>query len=104
MKDDGNDFDPQHYSTPITDFLSGDAAGRLTEGARQLIEGDLIALAWRNNTSRTEGLTWRDIVSIEDAFMDHPFRGNANSELVGSSCCCCCTPGCCCTAAAVVNP
>ncbi|TFI57029.1 hypothetical protein E2493_17195 [Sphingomonas parva] len=101
MAEDG--FDTQDFDTPITEFLDGPSADRLTAKAKTLIEGDLVALAWRNSTERTETLSWRDIVSIEDAFKDHPFRGDANSETVGASCCCTCTPACCCTAAAVVT-
>ncbi len=96
-------FDPQDLGTPITDFLEKQDVAKLTDPAKKLIEGDLVALAWRNHTKRTQGLTWRDLVSIEDAFASHPFRGSASSELVGASCCCTCTPACCCTAVAVTN-
>jgi hypothetical protein len=97
-------FSTAELSTPITEFLaSGGNATKLTANAAKLVEADLVALAWRNNTARTQNLTWRDIVSIEDAFQDHPFRGDAQSELVGAACCCTCTPACCCTAAATVN-
>lgn len=97
-------FNVNELNTPITDFLEGHDADVLTEPAKQLIEGDLVALAWRNHTERTEALSVRDLVSIEQAFINHSFRGRADSDLVGASCCCTCTPACCCTAVSVTEP
>ena len=104
MSGTGKTFNYSELSTPITDFLEGDDVGILTAAAAKLKEGDLVALAWNNRTLATEKLTVRDLVSIEDAFRNHSFRGNSRSELVGSSCCCTCTPACCCTAVAVAEP
>ncbi len=94
----------QDLSTPITDFLEGNDIDILTDAAKRLTEGDLVALAWKNHTERTEALSIRDLVSIETAFQQHSFRGRADSELVGTSCCCTCTPACCCTAVTVTEP
>lgn len=96
LRDDYSDF-----GTSISE-LGGDAS-KLTGPASNLSEGDLVALAWGNHTEATEKLGVRDIQSIVHAFEGHPFRGNANSEVVGASCCCTCTPACCCTAGAVVD-
>jgi len=97
-------FNLADYATPITDFLEGNDVDLLTDAAKKLTEGDLVALAWRNQTKRTEKLGVRDLVSIEQAFSNHSFRGRADSDLVGSSCCCTCTPACCCTAVSVTEP
>ncbi len=94
----------QDLSTPITDFLDKSDVELLTDAAKRLTEGDLVALAWKNHTVRTEALSVRDLVSIETAFQHHGFRGRADSELVGTSCCCTCTPACCCTAVTVTEP
>ena len=90
------------FSKPITDLL-GKEASLLTAEAKKLVEGDLIALAWKNHTANTEKLTVRDLHSIEEAFDKHTLTGGANAPVVGASCCCTCTPACCCTAAAVIH-
>lgn len=89
------------FGTPITS-LGGDN-GKLTSAASQLLEGDLVALAWGNHTARTEALAVRDVQSIEEAFRAHPFHGSHDAATVGAGCCCTCTPACCCTAGAVVD-
>ena len=61
-------FNLADYATPITDFLEGNDVDLLTDAAKKLTEGDLVALAWRNQTKRTEKLGVRDLVSIEQAF------------------------------------
>nr|AEH57228.1 putative cyclodehydratase [Prochloron didemni P1-Palau] len=73
----------------------------LTPAAKDLLEGDLVALAWHNNTERTEKLSVRDIYSIEEAFRTHGFYGSPDEPL--ATACCCCTPACCCCAAALVD-
>jgi hypothetical protein len=93
--------DYRDFNTPLKDL--GADVSKLTAKAGTLLEGDLVALAWGQNTTNTEKLGVRDLQSVVDAFAGHPFRGRNNSELVGSSCCCTCTPACCCTAAAVVD-
>lgn len=95
--------DYKDFKNPITDLLEGGDVNLLTDAAKQLLEGDLIALAWKVNTERTGKLNVRDLNSIEEAFQRHSLRGSSDSPLVGSSCCCTCTPACCCTAAAVVK-
>ena len=95
--------DHEDFSNPITNLLEGNDASLLTENARQLLEGDLYALAWKNHTSRTETLTVRDIVSIEDAFRNHSLYGSSSTPVVGAGCCCTCTPACCCCAVAVLQ-
>lgn len=90
----------ENFNTKIHEL--GGNASKLTAAAAELVEGDLIALAWGNHTERTEKMGVRDVQSIVDAFEGHPFRGNSNSEVVGASCCCTCTPACCCTAGAVI--
>lgn len=90
------------FNNPITSLLEGNGASILTENARQLLEGDLIALSWKNHTARTEKLTVRDINSIEEAFSKHSLYGSSDAPVVGGSCCCCTAP-CCCTAVAVVQ-
>ncbi|MBN3816047.1 hypothetical protein G3N57_05230 [Paraburkholderia sp. Se-20369] len=91
------------FNNPIANLLDNNAEAFLTPAARQLLKGDLVALAWRNHTARTEQLTPRDLDSIEEAFRRHSLWGSANAPVVGSSCCCTCTPACCCTAVAVVK-
>ncbi|UII21554.1 hypothetical protein [Fulvivirga ligni] len=93
----------QDFNVPITDLLEGGDAHILTDAAKQLVEGDLVALAWRNITPRTEKLGVRDLQSIEEAFASHSLYGTSKSPVVGASCCCTCTPACCCTAAAVIK-
>ncbi|MBW5892954.1 MULTISPECIES: hypothetical protein [Pectobacterium] len=94
--------DHPDFNNPITSLLEGNGASILTEDARQLLEGDLLALSWKNHTVRTEKLTVRDLNSIEEAFGKHSLYGSSTSPVVGASCCCSCTP-CCCTAVAVVH-
>lgn len=91
-----------NFEQPICDLLSDEGAKLLTDNASKLVKGDLLAISWRQHTTRTEALSLRDVASIEDAFATHPLRGSANSELVGAACCCSCCP-CCCTAVAVVD-
>lgn len=91
------------FNTPITNLLEGNESSILTDAAKGLLEGDLIALAWKNNTTRTEGLTVRDLQSIEEAFSNHSLTGSSSTPVVGLACCCTCTPACCCTAAAVIK-
>lgn len=95
--------DVENFNTPITDLLEGNDVSLLTTSARKLLEGDLYALAWKNHTQRTERLTPRDLVSIEEAFSRHSLHGSSSSPVVGASCCCTCTPACCCTAVAVLR-
>lgn len=97
-----SDFREQYddFGTPIQD-LGGDAS-KLTDAASQLVEGDLVALAWGRITDRSEQLSVRDVQSVVEAFQGHPFRGGANAGVVGAACCCTCTPACCCTAGAVL--
>ncbi|MBJ7221957.1 MULTISPECIES: hypothetical protein [unclassified Brenneria] len=90
------------FDNPITSLLEGNDSSILTENALQLLEGDLIALSWKNHTVRTEKLNVRDLNSIEEAFSNHSLYGSSTSPVVGASCCCSCTP-CCCTAVAVVH-
>ncbi len=75
-------------------------ASILTSVAKDLLEGDLLALAWHNNTERTEDLTVRDINSIEEAFRTDGFYGSPDEPLATACCCCSC---CCCCAAALVD-
>lgn len=91
------------FKNPITSLLEGGDVNILTDAAKNLLEGDLVALAWRNHTPRTEKLTVRDLNSIEEAFSNHSLFGGSTSPVVGASCCCTCTPACCCTAAAVIK-
>ncbi len=96
--------DIPEFDNPITNLLEGEDSSILTENARQLLEGDLYALAWKNNTVRTDKLNVRDLNSIEEAFRKHSLYGSSNSPVVGGACCCCtCTPACCCTAVAVLR-
>lgn len=91
------------FNNPITDLLEGHDATILSDAAKGLLEGDLVALAWKNHTPRTEKLTPRDLQSIEEAFANHSVHGSSKAPVVGASCCCTCTPACCCTAAAVIK-
>ena len=91
------------FNTPITDLLEGNDASMLTDAACRLVEGDLVALAWKNHTNATENLTVRDLQSIEEAFANHSLTGSSSTPVVGASCCCTCTPACCCTAAAIIK-
>ncbi len=91
------------FHNPITSLLEGNDVSILTENARQLLEGDLYALAWKNHTNRTEKLTVRDLNSIEEAFSKHSLYGSSSTPAVGAGCCCTCTPACCCTAVAVLR-
>ncbi len=91
------------FDTPISDLLEGSDVEILTATARDLLEGDLIALAWKNHTPRTENLSFRDLNSIEEAFSKHSLYGSSTTPVVGAACCCTCTPACCCTAAAVIK-
>lgn len=93
-----NDY--QDFSTPISSLLS-EGADLLTDAAKKLVEGDLVALAWRNQTQRTAGLTTQDLFSIEQAFHKNSLYGD--QTVAGASCCCTCTPACCCTAVAVIQ-
>lgn len=93
----------ENFNTPITDLLEGNDVSILTASARRLLEGDLYALAWKNHTQRTEKLTPRDLVSIEEAFAHHSLHGTSTTPVAGASCCCTCTPACCCTAVAIVR-
>ncbi len=77
-------------------------ASILTSVAKDLLEGDLLALAWHNNTERTEDLTVRDINSIEEAFCTDGFYGSPTGEPLAVACCCS-FACCCCTASAVVD-
>nr|WP_314542824.1 hypothetical protein [uncultured Massilia sp.] len=95
--------DVENFNTPITQLLEGNDVSLLTSAASRLLEGDLYALAWKNHTARTEHLTPRDLVSIEEAFSRHSLHGSSTSPVVGASCCCTCTPACCCTAVAVIR-
>ena len=95
--------DYQDFNTSIGDLLQGQNASILTDEAKNLVEGDLVALAWNNHTPRTEKLKVRDLQSIEEAFSKHNLFGSSSAPVVGASCCCTCTPACCCTAAAVVK-
>ncbi|MDQ1830787.1 hypothetical protein [Massilia scottii] len=95
--------DVENFNTPIADLLEGDGFSMLTETAQQLLEGDLYALAWKNNTARTDALTVRDLTSIEEAFSQHSLHGTSTSPVVGAACCCTCTPACCCTAVSVIR-
>lgn len=99
-----NNFDDPSFATPITQLLEGKDTEILTKAARELREGDLVALAWKNNTSRTEKLGVRDLLSIQEAFAKHSFTGSSTSQVVGGGCCCTCTPACCCTAVSVADP
>jgi len=96
-------LDYPDFKNPITNLLEGDDVNILTEAAKDLLEGDLVALAWQNHTPRTEKLKVRDLESIEEAFRQHSLYGSSRSPVTGSSCCCTCTPACCCTAAAVIK-
>jgi len=97
-------FDYPDFNVKITDLLEGSDVSLLTERASKLLEGDLMALAWRRQTSRTKALTSEDLNSIVNAFNKHSFMGSGTSpELVGGSCSSC-SIVCCCTASAVVNP
>lgn len=91
------------FNTPISELLEGHDASILTDAAKNLLEGDLVALAWKNHTPRTEKLGVRDLQSIEEAFSNHSLFGSSKAPVVGASCCCTCTPACCCTAAAVIK-
>jgi hypothetical protein len=91
------------FNNPISELLDNNGAAVLTPQAKQLLKGDLIALAWRNHTARTEKLAPRDLNSIEEAFRKHSLWGSSSAPAVGASCCCTCTPACCCTAVAVVK-
>ncbi|MBD3628754.1 hypothetical protein [Cyclobacterium sp.] len=94
----------EDFNTPIGELLEGHDVSILTDEAKKLVEGDLVALAWKNHTPRTEKLGVRDLQSIEEAFSKHSLFGSSNSPVVGAACCCCtCTPACCCTAAAVIK-
>lgn len=93
----------EDFNNPIENLLEGNDVSILTENARQLLEGDLYALAWKNHTPRTEALSVRDLVSIEEAFKNHSLYGSSSTPVVGASCCCTCTPACCCTAVAVIQ-
>jgi hypothetical protein len=96
--------DYEDFENPITNLLESEQGiSTLTDAAKKLLEGDLIALAWKNNTPRTETLTVRDLQSIEEAFHKHSLYGSSTDPVVGASCCCTCTPACCCTAAAVIK-
>jgi hypothetical protein len=88
------------FNTPITTFLS-EGSDLLTDAAKQLLEGDLIAIAWKNQTPRTIGLTTADLFSIEQAFQKNSLYGD--QTVAGACCCCTCTPACCCTAVAVIQ-
>ncbi|WP_236975000.1 hypothetical protein [Membranihabitans maritimus] len=91
------------FNVPITDLLDEKDADILTEEAKNLLEGDLLALAWKNHTPRTEKLVVRDLDSIEEAFSKSSLYGSATSPVVGGGCCCTCTPACCCCATAVIK-
>lgn len=95
--------DYRDFNNPISSLLEGGDVSILTDAAKKLMEGDLVALAWHNHTERTEKLTVRDLNSIEEAFQNHSLYGSAKDPVVGASCCCTCTPACCCTAAAVIK-
>ncbi len=103
MKDYKGISDYDGFENPISDLLDDKSYSMLTDNAKELLEGDLVALAWKNHTSRTDKLNIRDLVSIEDAFSSHSLRGDISSPVVGASCCCTCTPACCCTAVAVIK-
>ena len=77
-------------------------ASILTSAAKNLLEGDLLALAWHNNTERTEKLSVRDINSIEEAFRTDGFYGSPTDGPLAVGCCSC-TCCCCCSAAALVD-
>lgn len=94
----------ENFHNPITNLLDSKAASLLSANAKQLLEGDLYALAWKNHTVRTEKLNVRDLNSIEEAFSKHSLHGSSSAPVVGSSCCCTCTPACCCTAVSVIRP
>jgi hypothetical protein len=96
-----NDY--KDFNNSISDLLEGGDVSILTDAAKELLEGDLIALAWKNHTPRTEKLGVRDLNSIEEAFSKHSLYGGSTQPVVGAACCCTCTPACCCTAAAVVK-
>lgn len=75
-------FDPK---TPITTFLKENGAdvSLLTEDAAKLTQGDLMAMMWHRDTTRTIELTVRDMNSLEKAFGTHPFHGHtAGDEIV----------------------
>jgi hypothetical protein len=91
------------FKNPISNLLEGGDVNILTDAAKNLMEGDLVALAWKNHTPRTEKLTVRDLNSIEEAFSKHRLYGSSTSPVVGAACCCTCTPACCCTAVAVIK-
>ena len=95
--------DMDSFNTPIAELLEGNDADVLSDAAKVLLEGDLMALAWKNNTARTEKLSVRDLYSIEEAFRQHSLMGSSTSPAVGAACCCTCTPACCCTAVAVIK-
>ncbi|MCG8476329.1 MAG: hypothetical protein MI784_12750 [Cytophagales bacterium] len=100
----GSITDYPGFTTPINELLDKKDFDVLTDEAKNLLAGDLIALAWKHNTVRTEKLRVRDLQSIEEAFSNHSFFGNSRSPVVGIACCCCtCTPACCCTAASVIK-
>ncbi|MCG8476328.1 MAG: hypothetical protein MI784_12745 [Cytophagales bacterium] len=100
---DGSIKDYPGFTTPINELLEKKDFDILTDEAKKLLAGDLVALAWKQNTVRTEKLGVRDMLSIEEAFANHSFHGHSRSPLVGACCCCTCTPACCCTAAAVIK-
>lgn len=93
----------EDFKNPITNLLEDGDSNLLTDAAKNLLEGDLIAIAWKNHTPRTEKLTVRDLNSIEEAFQNHNLYGSSGDPVVGAGCCCTCTPACCCTAAAVIK-
>lgn len=93
----------ENFNNPITNLLESDGLSLLTDGAKQLLEGDLYALAWKNHTVRTDSLSVRDLNSIEEAFSKHSLHGSSDAPVVGASCCCTCTPACCCTAVSVIR-
>jgi len=89
------------YHNPISDLLKGEEFNILTDDAKKLLEGDLVALSWKNSTPRTEKLTVRDLNSIEEAFNKSSYSEEVGA-LEGKACCCCsCTPCCCCATAVI---
>jgi len=98
---------PVTVDTPIRALLPESEFQRLSQAARRLTRGDLMALAgWGNVPKKTPdelGLDVQDIQMIRDVFGKQLTSEVSMMGLFGDISCCSCTP-CCCCAVAVTPP
>ncbi len=87
--------------TTIAELAGAAQARTLTQTARTLTKGDLVALAEGRITRSAQALTLRDIASIRQVFVTGVAVGGIRPT---PGCCCCCSdPCCCCCCAASVE-